>query len=39
MLSTYYRAVLNGKPIKLNEKDSRQIKRDKFNQIKQKVFK
>jgi hypothetical protein len=39
MLSTYYRSVLNGKPIKLGDKDKRQIKRDKFNQIKQKVFK
>ena len=39
MLSTYYKAVLNGKPIKLNSIDSRQIKREKFNKIKQKVFK
>jgi len=39
MLSTYYKAVLNGKPLRLGDKDKRQIKRDKFNQIKQKVFK
>jgi len=39
MFSTYYRSVLQGKPLKLGDKDKRQIKRDKFNQIKQKVFK
>ena len=35
--SIYYQAVLKGKPIKIEKKDNRNVKKEKFNKIKQLV--